>query len=120
MATFGDGLKGAMQNMALSHRHSQRDIFIERFIETSPGLSNKRFRLWLAPRSQSNLTRLGGSVFMLFVSANWDPISDEEDCDTGDNNDDAAVDNSFFECEFAECLASTKQEGSVATGKCVG
>ncbi len=54
--------------MLLLQRYRQRDISIRgRFIETSPGLYNKRFRLWLASRSQSNLTRWAAIPLFSFV-----------------------------------------------------
>ena len=58
MATFSGGIWGMTRNRTRWRRYDQRDISItSRFTAASLGLYNKRFRLWLASRSQSNLTR---------------------------------------------------------------
>ena len=58
MATFSGEILGMTRNRTRWRRTGQRDISItSRIMAAPPGLSNKRFRLWLASRSQSNLTR---------------------------------------------------------------
>jgi hypothetical protein len=71
--------------MLLLQRQSQRDISItNNFCVDQPGLSNKRFRLWLASRSQSNLTRWAQAAQLgnhfLFSLFGQDTNEKQEEC----------------------------------------